>query len=116
MRVSFMIASHNRREELLKTLSSCTEQTYLNRDIHVVDDGSSDGTYDAVRSQFPDVIITHNKEALGSVVSRNILFQRVTGEILIGFDDDSRFLSSDSTLRVVERFRKEPDLGLLDFQ
>ena len=116
MKVSFMIASRNRREELLKTLESCRQQTYADKEIQVIDDGSSDGTFDVVRSRFPEVIITRNDFPLGSVASRNLMFERVTGDILIGFDDDSRFLQVDSTLRVVERFCQEPDLGLIDFQ
>lgn len=116
MKVSFMITSRNRRDELLKTLLSCREQTYRDREIHVVDDGSDDDTYDEVRRHFPEVVVTRNEDPIGSVASRNLLFQRVSGDILIGFDDDSRFMSSDSTLRIVDRFCAEPDLGLLDFQ
>jgi GT2 family glycosyltransferase len=116
MKVSYMIASHNRREELLKTIQSCCEQDYPDKEIHVVDDGSADGSYDAVAGRYPEVILTRNESAQGSVRSRNQIFERVTGDILIGFDDDSRFISRDSTARVVERFVREPDLGLLDFQ
>jgi GT2 family glycosyltransferase len=111
-----MIASHNRREELLKTVQSCFEQDYPDKEIHVVDDGSVDGSYEAVKTQFPEVILTRNELAQGSVSSRNQIFERVTGDVLIGFDDDSRFISKESTRRVVERFKQEPDLGLLDFQ
>ncbi len=116
MKVSFMVASHNRREELLKTLRSCHEQTYPDKEVHVIDDGSSDGTFEAVRTLFPGVILTRNEPAQGSVASRNQIFERVTGDILIGFDDDSRFMEKDSTGKVVERFQQEPDLGLIDFQ
>jgi len=116
MKVSYMIASHNRRDELIKTVQSCFEQDYPDKEIHVVDDGSTDGSYEAVRSRFPEVILTRNSSALGSVASRNQIFERVTGDILIGFDDDSRFINRDSTTKVVKRFTQEPDLGLLDFQ
>lgn len=116
MKVSYMIASHNRRDELIKTVQSCYEQEYPDKEIHVVDDGSSDGSYEAIQARFPEVILTRNETARGSVVSRNQIFERVTGDILIGFDDDSRFIDRASTRKVVERFSQEPDLGLLDFQ
>ncbi|HEX8141810.1 MAG TPA: glycosyltransferase family A protein [Pyrinomonadaceae bacterium] len=116
VKVCYMIASHNRRDELLKTIQSCYEQDYSDKEIHVVDDGSKDGSFEAVREQFPEVIITRNETAKGSVISRNQIFKRATGEILFGFDDDSRFIDRDSTRRAVERFVREPDLGLLDFQ
>jgi len=116
MKVSYMIATRNRRDELLKTLNSCRCQTYEHKEVHVVDDGSTDGTYEAVRNEFPEVIITRNDPNRGSVVSRNQIFARVTGEVLIGFDDDSRFIDAFATAQIVERFRQEPDLGLLEFQ
>jgi GT2 family glycosyltransferase len=116
MKVSYMIASHNRRDELIKTILSCYEQDYPDKEIHIVDDGSTDGSFEAVKSQFPEVILTRNDSARGSVVSRNQIFERANGHILIGFDDDSRFINRASTARVVERFTQEPDLGLLDFQ
>lgn len=116
MKVSYMIASHNRRVELLKTVQSCYEQHYPDKEIHVVDDGSTDGSFEAVREGFPEVIITRNESAQGSITSRNQIFKRVKGDILFGFDDDSRFIDKDSTKRAVERFMIEPDLGLLDFQ
>ena len=81
-----------------------------------MDDGSRDGTFEFVQREFPEVIITRNETALGSVPSRNQILHRVRGDILIGFDDDSRFVCRDSTKRIVERFENEPDLGLMGFQ
>ena len=116
MKVSYMITSHNRREELLKGLEAIRQQAYADKEVHVVDDGSSDGTYEAVREMFPEVILTRNDPNLGSVASRNQIFGRATGDILIGLDDDSRFIDSGSTSRIVDRFKREPDLGLIDCQ
>jgi GT2 family glycosyltransferase len=116
MKVTYMIATRNRREELLKTLAACRDQEYAAKEIVVVDDGSSDGTYEAVRTQFPEVQIHRNERNRGSVASRNQIFDRASGDILIGFDDDSRFVDRGATQRVVERFRSEPDLGLMEFQ
>jgi GT2 family glycosyltransferase len=111
-----MIASFNRRDELLNAIGRCFAQDYADKEVHVVDDGSTDGTFEAVRSAFPTVIISRNEQSCGSVHSRNQIFERVTGDILIGFDDDSWFVEPDSTSRVVERFVREPDLGILEFQ
>lgn len=116
MLVSYMIATRNRRDELAKTLESCRGQDYPAKEVHVVDDGSSDGTLEMVRARFPEVSITRNERAIGSIASRNLIFDRAQGEVLIGFDDDSRLIEGDATARIVARFVREPDLGLLDFQ
>jgi GT2 family glycosyltransferase len=111
-----MIATRNRRDELVKTLESCCTQDYPLKETHVVDDCSTDGTFEEVRARFPEVAITRNERPLGSVESRNLIFDRVHGDVLVGFDDDSRFMERDATRRVVDRLAQEPDLGLLTFQ
>lgn len=111
-----MIATKNRKDELLKTLENCFSQDYSNKEIHVVDDGSTDGTSEAVRTRFPSVLLNRNETSKGSIASRNLIFSQAKGDVLIGFDDDSRFVEQNATSRVVERFLCEPDLGLLEFQ
>ena len=48
-RFSVVIAAYNQRERLLEAIESVTRQTFPAHEIIVVDDGSSDGTADAVR-------------------------------------------------------------------
>ena len=116
MKVSFIIATRNRIEELAKTLECCQQQDYKDMDIHVVDDNSDDGTYEIVKNSFPDVFITRNEKNIGSIPSRNILLDRVKSDLVIGLDDASRFVSDNSVSRIVSRFLNEPDLGLIEFQ
>lgn len=48
-----VIATHNRRELLRRLLSSLGAQTYRDFDVVVVDNASTDGTAEMVRSDFP---------------------------------------------------------------
>jgi GT2 family glycosyltransferase len=114
--VSFMITTRNRITELEKTLTDSLLQEYPNVEILVVDDGSSDGTYDRVRLKFPQVNIVRNEVNIGSIASRNDILRRAKGEYIIGLDDDSRFIEPDACRRVVERMEAEPDLGIISFQ
>lgn len=116
MLVSYMIATKNRKEELLKTLESCFSQDYPHKEVHVVDDGSTDGTSEMIRARFPETVLTRNDTSLGSIASRNQIFARAKGDVLIGFDDDSRFMNRDATNRIIARLKKEDDLGLVRFQ
>ena len=49
MRITFMIATHNRLSELEKTLPSCLASTGPAADVPIVADASPDGRPDAVR-------------------------------------------------------------------
>ncbi|MGB4989617.1 MAG: glycosyltransferase, partial [Pyrinomonadaceae bacterium] len=57
IRVAFVIPVHNRREITLQCLRSLAriDRTGLSIKIFIVDDGSTDGTSDAIREQYPDV-------------------------------------------------------------
>jgi len=54
-RIFVIIPVHNRRETTLACLKCLANQTFDNRQIIVVDDGSTDGTGEAIAEQFPSV-------------------------------------------------------------
>jgi GT2 family glycosyltransferase len=114
--VTFMIATRNRVGELAKTLASCFEQDWPAIEIIVVDDASTDGTSEMVKSRFPQVELIRHEKNQGSIVSRNRILEHAKGKYVIGLDDDSRFISPDGCRRVVERLEAEPDLGIISFQ
>ena len=111
-----MIATRNRAAELRKTLHCCRSLTSVEREVLVVDDGSTDGTAEMVRCEFPEVDLTAWKTNHGSVAARNHIVRKARGKYIIGLDDDSRFVEPDACRRVVERMDREPDLGIVSFQ
>jgi GT2 family glycosyltransferase len=114
--VTFMIATRNRFAELGKTLAACVAQDWPAVEILVVDDASTDGTFEQVRRRFPQVNIVRREQNQGSIAARNDILSRAKGKYIIGLDDDSRFIDVDACRRVVERMEGEPDLGILSFQ
>jgi GT2 family glycosyltransferase len=91
LKLSYIIVTQNRREPLLRTLRILHETTPLPRDqweTWVVDNGSTDGTRDAVRKEFPKVQIIARPTNEG-VWSRSYAFDPARGEHVILLDDDS---------------------------
>jgi len=115
-RVTIMIATHNRIVELCKTLEVCGALTGPECEILVVDDASSDGTFELVRKRFPEVDVVRNEVNRGSIASRNDILRRARGDYLVALDDDSRFVDADACERIVARMDAEPDLGIVSFQ
>lgn len=64
--IAVIITAFNRREKTINCLKqlSSIDKRGINTDVYLTDDGSSDGTYDAVRSQFPNVIISKGNGSL----------------------------------------------------
>ncbi|HTQ41028.1 MAG TPA: glycosyltransferase [Pirellulales bacterium] len=114
--ITFMIATRNRVEELRKTLENCEAQLWPAMEILVVDDASTDGTYEMVRSRFSQVNIVRREKNVGSIVARNDILRRARGKYIIALDDDSRLVDADACRRIVERMEREPDLGIISLQ
>jgi GT2 family glycosyltransferase len=114
--VTFMIATRNRVGELEKTLRAVLAQDWTVLEILVVDDASTDGTFERVRLKFPQVHIVRTTHNQGSIAARNDIVQRAQGKYIIGLDDDSRLIDPGACRRVVERLEAEPDLGIISFQ
>jgi glycosyltransferase involved in cell wall biosynthesis len=53
--VSIIIPCYNARPFVAEAIGSALEQTYVNREVIVIDDGSTDGSQDVVRSFNKDV-------------------------------------------------------------
>ncbi len=92
MLASFIIVNYNRKEEILLTISK-TLETIAGRlsdfEIVVVDNASTDGSADAIRQQYQQVILIENPTNTGAP-AWNLGFARATGKYFIILDDDSQ--------------------------
>ena len=107
-RISVVIMTRNRVEELLSTLErlqALPEQP----PVVVVDNGSTDGTSRRVREDFPDVELISLTENLG-VAARNLAVRRVTTPY-VAFNDDDSWWAPGALSHATELFDAHPQLG-----
>lgn len=84
---SVVIPTYQRQEQLKMTLDSVLRQTFTDYEIIVVDDGSTDGTWDFLTSLGPRVK-TLRQENAGAGAARNLGAKHATGEYLAFLDSD----------------------------
>jgi CDP-glycerol glycerophosphotransferase len=89
-RVSIIIAAYNAEGHIVRALESCNAQTYRNLEIFVVDDGSEDGTQDAVRAyQAKDERVKLLSVSNGGAgKARNLALDDCSGEFVTILDAD----------------------------
>ncbi|MFN0010408.1 MAG: glycosyltransferase family 2 protein [Phycisphaerales bacterium] len=102
---SVIIPTKDRRDDLRKALASLGNQT-ANVEAIIIDDGSSDGTLEMVRGEFPLATIHRNERSRGSCPSRNHAASLATSPIIVSIDDDCILASP----RTIEQTLAEFDL------
>ena len=104
-KVTVYIATHNRKQLLLRAIDSVLAQSYPNIEIIVSDDGSTDNTYETIKHYVEDELIVYvkNETPKGACVARNLALSVATGEYITGLDDDDEF-TPDRIEKLVKAF------------
>jgi GT2 family glycosyltransferase len=108
--VTVVIATRNRRDELTRTLRHLHELT-PRPPVVVVDNGSTDGTIQAVRAEFSGVTVLPLRRNYGAP-ARNlgVLASRTP---YIAFSDDDSWWAPGALQRAARAFDAHPRLGLV---
>jgi glycosyltransferase involved in cell wall biosynthesis len=85
-------------------IRSALGQTFA-LEVLVIDDGSTDGTAEMIRREFPTVRLERSERSQGYICQRNRAAQLALGEVIFSMDDDAEF----STANVVEQTLKDFD-------
>ncbi len=86
-----MVPTYNRLELLKRALLSVYSQTLFPAEVAVIDDGSTDGTANMIRREFPQTSYFY-QENLGVSAARNFGIQQTTGDWLAFLDSDDEWL------------------------
>jgi GT2 family glycosyltransferase len=105
-----VIMTRDRREPLLHAMGALLELSGP-IPVIVVDNGSSDGTPDAVRREFPQVTVVSLGENLGAG-ARTVGARRATTPY-VAFSDDDSWWASGSLKRAADLLDATPQLGLI---
>jgi glycosyltransferase involved in cell wall biosynthesis len=103
--VSVVIPTHARRALATLAIRSAIRQRDVDVEVIVVDDGSTDGTTEAVRSLFPGVRLVRHETARGVAEARNAGIAAARGEWVALLDDDDLW-SPDKIVRQLEAARQ----------
>lgn len=105
MRVSVVITNHNYVRYVGEAIDSALRQTHADREVIVVDDGSTDGSWDVITA-FGTAITCLGVPQGGQVTAAATALQCCTGEVVVFLDADD-ILLPDALDRLVEPFRAQ---------
>ena len=88
--VSVVIVAHRARDLVLDCLDSLREHAGVSYEAIVVDDGSQDGTAEAVRRSHSDAQVVEKRVNEGLAAGRNSALPLIRGRLVLMLDSDTR--------------------------
>src|SRR5271170_7046039 len=85
-----IITTKNRKDDLRKAVASALTQDARPR-VLVIDDGSTDGTSEMIRGEFPTVQLERAEQSRGLIVQRNRGAALAQTPLIVSIDDDAVF-------------------------
>ena len=114
--VSIVIPTYNRKEKLTRLIKSILNNNYPRDKIEVivVDDASTDGTYEEIKKSFPEVKVIKNQKELFLAASRNVGIKNSKGKYIFLIDDDN-IVDKDCILELVKVMENNynPPIGIV---
>lgn len=119
-RVCVVIPNWNGRHLLTGCLLSLRRQTFRDFAVTVVDNGSTDGSVDLLRSDFPEVRVVAHTENLGFSAAMNAGIAAGTGQYVVALNNDTE-VDPDWLAELVGAMDAHPEAGfgaskLLDYR
>ncbi len=111
---SIVILNYNKGALLKRSLEALRDAPALPYQVEaiVVDNGSTDGSAEMVRRDFPWARLIANSQNVGSARGRNIGLSAVSGEFVLLLDDDSTIFPQQLD-QLLEIARARPDAGIV---
>lgn len=114
MRASIVILNWNGgAESCLESLASALMQNCAQKEVIFVDNGSTDGSLEAVKLGYPDIPIVSLPQNIGCPAGRNKGAEQATGEIVFFLENDGAWIENDVVSEVIKLFEKDPQLGAI---
>lgn len=104
--VSILIPVYNAEKYVAEAIESALNQTYKNIEIIIVDDGSTDKSWEIIesyRQKHPKIIKTYRQENKGACAARNKAFELSDGKYIQYLDSDD-LLASDKIEHQIKYF------------
>jgi glycosyltransferase involved in cell wall biosynthesis len=111
--VSVVIASYNMAAYLPLTVKSVLDQVYRNIEVIIIDDGSTDGTKEAVRPYLDDPRVKYLfQENKGQAAAKNYGIRESRGEYVAFLDGDDMWVS-EKLEQQMPLFLHSKDVGVV---
>jgi hypothetical protein len=113
MELSIICVNWNSLAYLRECISSVYAQTQgITFEIIVVDNASPEGGVEALKAEFPEIVLIKSVENLGFARANNLGFRQASGEYVLLLNPDTK-LASPAINILIQNARALPDFGII---
>lgn len=110
--VSIIILNWNGKEDTIECLESIKELDYPNCEVIVVDNGSTDGSCEILKKNYPYVKLIENEKNLGVARGNNLGIYQAKGDYILLLNNDI-VVDMDILKDLVSVLESSPEIGIV---
>lgn len=111
--VSFVIINWNGKKITRECIQSIERISYRNYEIIVVDNGSSDGSREMIKKEFPKVRVIENHRNVGAPKATNQGIRASRGKYVFRMDNDTEIMNKDILETLISMMERDDRIGLI---
>lgn len=110
--LSIVISCYNDADYIEQAVSSALNQTYSNKEIIVIDDGSNAETKAVLKKLEPKITTLITQENQGQSIARNNGIRKANGEYILNLDSDD-FFEITFCEKAINKFEEEKEIAIV---
>lgn len=111
-KVSIVITCYNDHQYIEQAVTSAIGQNWINKEIILVDDGSSESTKQVLRKIQPKIDLLITQENKGVSAARNVGIGAATGDYILILDSDD-YYREDFCNKAVKKIENDPEIKIV---
>lgn len=114
-KIDIIITTKNRLADLVFTINHMIAIGFNQNQFFIIDDGSTDGTYESLQKQFPDCKLKRNDVSKGYMLNRSEMMESTNREYILSLDDDSHIRTREDIEEALRLMDSSFDYGIFHF-
>jgi glycosyltransferase involved in cell wall biosynthesis len=110
--LSIVISCYNDADYIEQAVSSALNQTYSNKEIIVIDDGSNIETKAVLKKLEPKITILITQDNQGQSIARNNGIRKANGEYILNLDSDD-FFEITFCEKAINKFEDDEEIAIV---
>ena len=106
MKVSIILPTYNRASSFLKeAIDSVINQSYMNWELIVIDNNSTDKSVELILEKFPEINLIRLDNNYGYAKGYNEGIKKIEEDVIVFLNNDAVFIEKDSFKNICETFK-----------